>query len=429
MDPRESVTRLQQELRADGLDAVAARYALSVARAADHPELVLLKYDQLNSPMREPVVQVSRGIVLDAERDWAVAALPYLKFFNAGEGHAAPLDWATARVTEKLDGTLATLYWHAGSWHWASTGRPDASGRLGERGDPAALPLRDYLWQVWRDLGYALPTDPGACYMFELVSPRNRVIVPQHAARLVLHGVRRLAAEGPDAYGELEPGPVAAAQGWEAVRTFALGSIAEALAAARELDPAQQEGYVVVDAAFRRLKVKSPRYVALHHLAGGLRLRPLLELLRAQETEEYLAYFPDVAPWIARLQEPFAQLIAEIEADWAAAVAAEAAVGEAAAPEVRQRAFARVAGPSRWSAAHFGRRQGRVPSARHHLAGMRIEALEDAVLRVAPELRADIPSDRAGRPAGGRDRAAAPEAARPEAARPEATPGAARARR
>lgn len=68
------------------------------------------------------------------------------KFFNHHERHAARLDWTTARVyvrhavpsgshwslvQEKLDGSLATLYFYADKWHVASTTLPDGSGRFG----------------------------------------------------------------------------------------------------------------------------------------------------------------------------------------------------------------------------------------------------------------------------------------------------------
>jgi len=73
------------------------------------------------------VVQECRGIVLDMDDDWAVVAYPYRKFFNYGERWAASVDWSSAAVVDKLDGSLATLYWYRGQWHVASSGVPDAS--------------------------------------------------------------------------------------------------------------------------------------------------------------------------------------------------------------------------------------------------------------------------------------------------------------
>lgn len=50
-----------------------------------------------------------RGLVLDERNNWSVVAMPYYRFFNHGERHADTLDWATARVMDKADGTLVIL--------------------------------------------------------------------------------------------------------------------------------------------------------------------------------------------------------------------------------------------------------------------------------------------------------------------------------
>lgn len=57
-------------------------------------------------------------------------AFPYKKFFNYGENGSASIDWKTARVYEKIDGSLLTLYFAMGEWHVASSSLPDASGKI-----------------------------------------------------------------------------------------------------------------------------------------------------------------------------------------------------------------------------------------------------------------------------------------------------------
>src|SRR5580700_2263331 len=74
------------------------------------PNLVQFKYDQIASDMSLPLVQQCRGIILDANREWAVAARPFDKFFNAEEPRAAAIDWLRAKLLEKLDGSLCILY-------------------------------------------------------------------------------------------------------------------------------------------------------------------------------------------------------------------------------------------------------------------------------------------------------------------------------
>ena len=91
-------------LRAHGLAELAARFAVRGVRHPKYPNLILLKYNQIESPMAEPVVQECRGLILDEAADWRVVSFPYVKFFNYAEPLAAAIDWATAQVYEKLDG-------------------------------------------------------------------------------------------------------------------------------------------------------------------------------------------------------------------------------------------------------------------------------------------------------------------------------------
>ena len=116
---------VQEFLRTGGtLDALAAQHAIKAVRHPAFPSLVLLKYNQIASDMSVPLVQECRGIILDEADGWRVVSRAYGKFFNYGEPGAAEIDWATARVQEKVDGSLCTVYEYAGNWHVATTGSP-----------------------------------------------------------------------------------------------------------------------------------------------------------------------------------------------------------------------------------------------------------------------------------------------------------------
>ena len=66
---------------------------------------------------RSPVLILDRG-------SWNVVAMPFKKFFNYGEKDADRIDWGSAKVYEKLDGSLLTLYFHSGEWHVALSKPP-----------------------------------------------------------------------------------------------------------------------------------------------------------------------------------------------------------------------------------------------------------------------------------------------------------------
>src|SRR6185312_8924249 len=110
------------------LERLNEAYGIDFNQHKTYPNLYSLKYNMIESPMGERIVQECRGIVLDAADNWNVVARPFDKFFNVGEGHAAKIDWNTAKVQEKLDGSLMIMYHYGDDWQVASSGTPDASG-------------------------------------------------------------------------------------------------------------------------------------------------------------------------------------------------------------------------------------------------------------------------------------------------------------
>ncbi len=346
-------------LRGHGLDELARRFAVRGVRHPAYPSLVLLKYNQIDSPMAEPVVQECRGLIVDEAADWRPVSFPYTKFFNYAEPLAAPIDWSTARVYEKLDGSLVTLYRHADRWHVASRNVPDAGGAAGASG----LTMADLFWRTFRGLGYALPPDDAdRCYMLELLTPQNRVVVQHAAPRLVLHGVRQMSD-----LAELPPAS-AASLGWEVVGTHPLGTLDEILSAAAEIDPLAAEGYVVCDAAFHRVKVKAPRYVALAHLKDSLSPRRMLDVVRTNESAEFLSYFPELRPTYDVVKAKVDRLCDETDADYARL-----------AGITDPRAFAAEALKTRWSSAVFAMRSGKAATARTFAATCSQPAIERAL--------------------------------------------------
>lgn len=352
---------IQAHLRSGGTEAdLLTRYAIKAKRHGTHPNLVLYKYNQIDSPFAEPIVRECRGIVLDEARDWAVVSRAFDKFFNHGEGHAAEIDWSTARVQEKVDGSLCTLYRHAGEWHVATTGTPDASGDLHLAGRSFA----SMFWEVLGSHDAALPTEAGDhCYFFELTSPFNRIVVRYTEPALTLLGARHI-----ESGQEVRPRD---AVGWlgakvpiRIVPEYPLGSFAEIAASFEAISPLSQEGYVVCDAAFRRVKVKHPGYVALHHAKEGLSAKAFVEIARKGETSEVLVAFPEFAPMLDEARARLDAIVGEVEGDYAR-------LHDIA----EQKAFALEAVKTRCSAALFQLRAGKAPSVREFFAKQPIETL------------------------------------------------------
>lgn len=352
----------------DWLEHLTSAYAIKASRDGD---LVSLKYDQIESPMHEPIVQECRGLVVCARRR-RVLAHPYNKFWNHGDVPAAEIDWASARVFEKLDGSLMILFYddEADDWCVASSGTPRAGGSYGT----ADYTYADAFWRTFDSLGMRKPARRDACFMLELCAADNRIVVRYEKPRIVLHGARNMETgvelAHPDLCGIGED------LNWEVVRAYPITSIDDALTAASALDPLATEGFVVVDSAFNRVKIKSPRYVILHHMKGEATVRRAIELWQTGETKELLGYFPEMEPQITPVHAAL---------DYAAYGALLDCARNKTAPTRKEFALAVKDAP--WSATTFKlymSPEQTLDAAKSITRGLSLAALERLVEQVSP---------------------------------------------
>lgn len=346
---------IQNFLRAgNSFDELADKYAIDAKRHSVYNNLVLFKYNQIESPFSEQIVRECRGIILDENVDWAVRSMSFIKFFNLGEGHASTIDWTTARVQLKIDGSLSCLWSYNGEWHVSTTGTPDASGDINGYG----ITFQKLFWDTFK---YKLP-DPncGICFFFELTSLLNRIVVRYSEPSLTLLGARNLitlqelTAQEAQAY---IPCPI--------VKEFPLNSFDACIASFKEMNPLEQEGYVVVDQLFNRVKIKHPGYVLLHHAKDGLMSqKSIVEIARTGEIPEVLIAFPEYKPAFDEAQSRLRNLIAELETQYAAIK-----------DITEQKAFALQAVKSKCSGALFTLRAKKVHSFGQYFAEMQIDSV------------------------------------------------------
>ena len=292
--------QVQKLLRNDA-DAFAQLKALGIkTRAhAQYPNLVQFTYNQIAAAAFKdhPIVVECRGLILDQDANWNIVAFPFTRFFNWGEPGAAEIDWTTARIQEKLDGSLIIVYWYAGTWHAATKGTPDGVATTWD----GSTTYAQYFWQAVdrcdRDIRASLI--PGWTYCFEVTGEATRVVTQQvgNAGTATVLAIRDQKGDEQDVTAWAGQLPV--------VRHFDFNTADAVNSAAAELDPVEQEGFVVVDDAFRRVKIKSPRYVALHYNKFTLTRRGIIDLIRKGETDEVLAYFPELQSRYDEIRDHF----------------------------------------------------------------------------------------------------------------------------
>lgn len=352
---------VQEFLRTGGtLEALAELYAVKAVRHKGHPNLVLLKYSQIASDMSLPLVQECRGIILDESDHWRVISRAYDKFFNDGEPNAPEIDWATARVQEKVDGSLCTVYEYAGKRQVATTGSPDAGGPVGD----SAITYAELFWEtLGLYLGEDWETPPWEssdwCYLFELTTPQNRVVVNHVQAGLTLLGVRdRITGRWQ------ETSAAVMARVVPPVREFPLQSLTDIQATFAAMDPLMQEGYVVVDAQENRIKVKHPGYVALHHMKDGMTPKSMLDVIQRGEVPEVTVHFPNLAEAFTAIKTEYDALASAIDTAYAPIKDMET-----------QKDFAAQALAFPYSAALFDIRRGKADNGKDFLAKATLPSL------------------------------------------------------
>lgn len=279
--------------------------------------LIGFKYNQIDSDFSDPMVRECRGLILD-ENTFEPVSVPFFKFGNYGESYCPNIDWSSAKVEEKIDGSLVKIVRIGDEILISTNGTIDASKAEVVQG--FACPYKNYRELVlgaepfvnmdYKDIVNLFDND--ITYMFELTSPYNKVVIPYEGIRLNFIGMRDNKTLQEDfVYGHR------LSKLFNVPKTYDLKTLDDCIASAKVL-PYNEEGYVVCDRYFNRVKVKSAAYVAVHHLKGEgiLTPRKALELLKLNEVSEYLTYFNEYRANFEELGRQYEALIQAIDNDW-----------------------------------------------------------------------------------------------------------------
>lgn len=305
---------IQEFLMKNGLDKAIAKFNL---KTRDYGTKILMKYDQLSSPtiMAMAEVQECRGLVLE-KGTWKVMSLAFSKFFNSEEGNAHKIDWNTAHVLEKLDGSCIQVYfdWTTNQWFAATTGTAEGEGEVNNK---MGTTFNQLFWDTVKEK-YNLDgtkLKKGFTYVFELCSPYNIVVKPHGESSATLLTVRNLDTLKELSFEELTE--IANKLGVPRVKSYDLNTKnVGALMRTFENMVWHDEGYVVVDANHNRIKIKNPAYVAVHHLKNKSAEHNIMTIVKTNEIEEFGATFPDRKAELYKLKENYDALISKLNDVW-----------------------------------------------------------------------------------------------------------------
>lgn len=279
----------------------AAPYSLNIKKKEDY---VLFKYS-IESDMSDPICQEARGIMFRLGEEPVCVCRGFDKFFNYNEAYAADIDWSTAEVLEKIDGTNIRLFYDQGEWHICTLGTIDAhDASVGEGyltfGD-LFLRAIERLGHTW--MSFVSEADEKYTYIFELTSPESRIVIPYELG--VYYLGRRNMKTGIE---DNDPANV-----WEWIphpQYFKLSSIEDCVIAAKELTE-NEEGYVVHDKLFNRVKVKGAAYLAAHHLRGNGKptVKNVISMMRDCTLDDYVSLCPMYASVVDEILNDYKTLV------------------------------------------------------------------------------------------------------------------------
>jgi T4 RnlA family RNA ligase len=262
-----------------------------------YEDLVILNYSQIDSPKSHPIVMECRGLILQQDT-WEVVCFPFKRFFNCDEVQEINEDFnfSNAIGLEKIDGTLISLFYYKDKWLMSTRGKIENSEKLSFYNLTFRTLFHETVSQYlkfWNNL------HEDYTYVFELVSPENRVVTVYEKRELYLLTVRNKKT--------LCELPLETLQNIANNLEVKLPQIVDFKTKTELLDLAKslkvlQEGFVAVDysvkdiddtMSYRRVKVKNPAYVAIHHLkdSAGKSSRSIVRLVINNEYEEFLSYF------------------------------------------------------------------------------------------------------------------------------------------
>lgn len=280
--------------------------------------LVILNYNQIESPKTDRIVRECRALTL-CTNDWSIAAKSMNRFFNWGEvaDEMSLFDFSDFSVQTKEDGSLVLIYFWGGSWH------------INTRGSFAldSMQLQKFTWReaILKGMGFSDISeignflDPEIAYVCEFCSPWNKVVRTYKEPRIYLltafRGEHELTHEECDSLAAEYPIFVRPDRhdfrSIEQVQSF--------LTQMSEDDPTY-EGVVIRDVNNSRWKIKSPTYLGLHRMGSDkdnlFNPKNLLQFVLAGEKDELLTYFSEVRDHFEALDERVREMYSHLSEVW-----------------------------------------------------------------------------------------------------------------
>lgn len=272
------------------IEELKEKYGLDIKEYSDR---YIFNYNQIDSYKYrfDPIVCECRALILD--KDYNILHRSFDRFFNYNEDpNTTNFNIQNAICDEKLDGTLIGIYFDNSKWCISTRKMAFAEGeiktKLNFKNINTFNELINYYFKNELDIFYK-HANINYSYIFEFVSPDNRIVTVYNEPRLVLLAVRnKLSGEYLD---RKEEGKKVFWKWYP--KEYKFQSFTDIIDTLSKL-PSDYEGYVC-NLNNWRIKIKNPAYLAIHNLRTNNELNEnaIIHLVHNMEYDEYLSYYPE----------------------------------------------------------------------------------------------------------------------------------------
>lgn len=296
----------------------------------DLGDCTLIKYNQLFSDFKEPMVREARGIIIQKKgRKYRLVRIAFTKFFCAGDPNAKRDLYKLAHrkqwfVEEKIDGSLITLAWWDNKWHVSTSGNIDAYkaplsfangdiqnfGKLFEYASKGKIDYKQL--------------NKRFTYIFELVGLENKVVVPYEVEDIYYLGRRNNNTLLEVPYFKDN---CAGVEDCKRPKCRVVDISKNPKKIIKELqrevnsftkDQEHFEGYVISDSSLKtRVKMKSSKYLELSSQKGDgiFSARKILLMIKDHKDDDVLSSFPEYKPQFDDIRNKLSNWMIELKND------------------------------------------------------------------------------------------------------------------
>ena len=295
----------------EGLIEIKNRYDINSTKLNGK---ILLKYSE-SADKNLVIVRECRGLIIDEKLN--IISLPFEKFGNYLESYAHnDIDLKDSKVVEKLDGSNFVLYYDQLNKKWCVQTLGQIEGEFevtSFQNKNEDFTWSEMFWETFRTYTVNVPKFVNALskdysYMFELCSPYNQVVVKHVTAKLYFLGLRNKVTL-------LEENPISCPLHYllDTPKQYEFSGLHEIRKVCMNDLTSQEEGFIVVDSMFRRVKMKSLKYVEEHYVSTVQTLKSITNVVFQNEDSEYLTIFPEHTELINEIKKELVLMGDEID--------------------------------------------------------------------------------------------------------------------